>query len=197
MKLSDYFNTYKGAIEVNRYSRLLVLLLAISNVVLGIAVSTKDRTVVMVPPVLEQDAWVTTQDGSMSLRESWATYVAMMLGNVTPRSVNQVGPMLGKIVYPGAYKEVMESLAVLKKEVETEQLEIQFSPTGVFNIPSKNKVAVSGEFRMRSARGAEKRFIRTYLIGVGIRNYSPSVTSIEILEGPYKPGQLTNQKESK
>lgn len=197
MNLSNYFKSYKGALEANRYSRVLIILLGISNVVLGIAVSMKDRTVVMVPPTLEQEAWVASTDGSMSLRESWATYVATLLGNVTPRSINQVGPMLGKIIYPGAYKEVMESLAVLKKEVETEQLEIQFSPTGVFNIPSKNQVAVSGEFRMRSARGAEKKFIRTYLIGMAIRNYAPSVTSIDIIEGPYKPGQSTTQKDKK
>ena len=194
MKLDDYFKTFKGAVETNRYSRLLILLLLISNIVLGIAVSSKSSTVVMVPPNLEQDAWVTSQDGSMSLRESWATYVATLLGNVTPRSVNQVGPMLGKIIYPGAYKEVMEHIAVLKREVETEQLEIQFAPTGVFPIPSKNAVAVSGEFRMRSARGNEKRFLRTYVIGMNVRNYQPSVYSIEILEGPYKPGQLSREE---
>lgn len=189
MKLTKYFNTFNGALEANRYHRVLLIIFAISNVVLGLALSTKDRTVVMVPPVLEQEAWVTRQDGSMSLRESWAVYVATLLGNVTPRSVAQVGPMLGKVIYPGAYEGVMKSLSALEKEVKTEQLEIQFSPTGVFSIPSKNQVAVSGEFRMRSARGSEKKFIRTYLIGVRIVNYRPAVYAIDIQEGPYKPGQ--------
>jgi len=197
MNLNDYMKSWKGAIEGNKFSKQVIFLLLISNVVLGIALSSKERTVVMVPPHLDQEAWVAKQEASMSMKESWATYVATMLGNVTPRSVNALGPMLGKIVHPGAYKEVMASIAALGKEVETEQLEIQFSPSGVFYVPSKDVVAVSGEFRMRSARGNEKKFVRTYLIGVGVRNYTPSVKSIEILEGPYKPGVVAESEEPK
>lgn len=190
MKLTEYFESYEGALKANKVSKLIVLLLLISNIILGIALSSKEHTVVMVPPNLEDEVWVSKQDGGMSLKESWASYVATLLGNVTPRSVNQLSPMLQKIIYPGAYKDIMESISALEKEVTTEQLEIQFSPTGVFYVPSRDVVAVSGEFRMRSARGIEKRFVRTYEIGISIRNYAPSVSSIEIYEGAYKPGDV-------
>lgn len=194
MKLGEYFKTYTGALQANAHSKYIILLLVIANVVLGIALSSKERTIVMVPPNLEQEAWVSKQDSGMSMKESWAIYVATLLGNVTPRSVESLSPMLGKIIAPGSYKEVMDSIAVLEKEVKTEQLEIQFSPTGVFYVPSRDVVAVSGEFRMRSARGVEKRFVRTYEIGVSTRSYTPSVRSIQIYEGPYKPGEVATQE---
>lgn len=195
MKLGSYFDSYEGALNANKASKYVMLLLVIANVVLGIALTSKERTIVMVPPNLEQEAWVAKQDAGMSMKETWATYVATLLGNVTPRSVNTLGPMLSKIVAPGAYKQVMDSIAALEKEVKTEQLEIQFSPTGVFYVPSRDVVAVSGEFRMRSARGIEKKFVRTYEIGVGIRNYTPSIESIEIYEGAYKPGSTPKTEE--
>lgn len=194
MNLAKYLQSYKGALDTARFQKHIIFLLLISNVVQGLALSSKERTVVMVPPALESEAWVAKTDGSMNMKETWATYAANLLGNVTPRSVSTIGPLLGKIVAPGAYKQVMDSVAQLKKEVETEQLEIQFAPTGVVPIPSKDLVAVSGEFRMRSARGVEKRFVRTYLIGVNVRDYTPSIRSIEILEGPYKPGMLSKEE---
>lgn len=198
MNFKDFFSSYQGSLAAARYQKHIIFLLLVSNVILGIALSSKERTVVMVPPNLEQDTWVSKTDASISLKETWAVYVATMLGNVTPRSVAGLGPMLQKIVAPGAYKDVMDNLATLKKEVDAEQIEIQFSPTGVFAIPSKDKVAVSGEFRLRSARGAEKKFVRTYVIGLKTRNYQPSVTSIQIVEGAYKPGMKPNEeKDSK
>lgn len=197
MNLKDFFSSYQGSLATAKYQKHIIFLLLVSNVILGIALSSKDRTVVMVPPNLEQDAWVSKTDSSISLKETWAAYVAMMVGNVTPRSVSALGPMLQKVVAPGAYKQVMDNLAALKKEIETEQIEIQFSPTGVFAIPSRDKVAVSGEFRIRSARGAEKKFVRTYVIGINTRNYQPSVTSIEIIEGAYKPGMKPAEEEGR
>lgn len=194
MNLKDFFGSYQGALAAAKYQKHIIFLLLIANIVMGIALSSKSQTVVLVPPNLEQDAWVSKQDASISMRESWATYVATLVGNVTPRSVNALQPMLEKIVAPSAFNAVMENLAFLRKEVQAEQIEIQFSPTGVFAIPSQNKVAVTGEFRLRSARGVEKKFLRTYLIGVDTRNYRPAVTSLEIMEGAYKPG--TRQAEA-
>lgn len=194
MKLNQYFKSYQGMIEASKYQKYLIFLLVIANVVLGLAVSTKDTKIVMLPPVADKEMWVTAQDASMTLRESWALHVATLVGNVTPRSAGNLDALLGSIIAPGAYEDVMRTIADLKKEVETEQIEIQFSPTGLYSIPSKHQVAVSGELRMRSLRGTEKRFVQTYLIGVDVRNYKPSIRSIVIQEGPYKPGQAAEEK---
>lgn len=110
-------------------------------------------------------------------------YIATLLGNTTPRTVSGLSPALGKIVAPGVYGQIMQQLADLKKEVQTEQLEIQFSPSGVFYLPQRDVVAVTGELRMRSSRGIEKKFIRTYEIGLRFRDYKPTMTSLKIYEG--------------
>lgn len=183
MKGSKYFGTFQGALKENKLFRLLLIASVITNIILALGLSSKSTTVTMLPPMLQEEGWVSRSDASMSMKESWGMYIATMLGNTTPRTVGGLSPALSKIVAPGAYNKIIESLANLEKEVKREQIEIQFSPSGVFLLPQRDIVAVTGEMRVRSARGVEKKSIRTYEMGLDFRNYKPTLTSINWYEG--------------
>lgn len=186
MKINHYLGTFKGATQANKLSGFIILVLALANVLLLLALNSKDTLVMMAPPLSTQDEWISKGDASMGMKESWGQYIAVLLGNTTPRSVSGITPIIGKVAAPGAYQPLMAALAELKREVEEEQLEIQFSPSDVRYIPSRDVVAVSGEMRMRGVRGDEKRFVRTYEVGMRFRNYQPQMTSLDIYEGPLK-----------
>lgn len=183
MKASKYLKDYKGALSENKLNRYILIGSVLINIILAIGLASKSTTVVMQPPLLQEDGWVGRSDASMSMKESWGMYIATLLGNTTPRTVSGLTPALGKIVAPGVYGQIMQQLADLKKEVQTEQLEIQFSPSAVFYLPQRDIVAVTGELRMRSSRGIEKKFVRTYEIGLRFRDYKPTMTSLAIYEG--------------
>lgn len=186
MKKLNYFSTFQGALKENKITRLLLVGSMVTNIVLAMGMAAQSTTVVLQPPLLMEEGWVARSDASMSMRESWGMYIATLIGNTTPRTVGGLSPALGKITSPEAYSQVMDLLADLQKEVRKEQLEIQFSPSGVFLLPQRDVVAVSGEMRIRSARGVEKKFIRTYELGIAFRNYHPSLTSINFYEGQLK-----------
>lgn len=186
MKKTSYFSTFQGALKENKITRMILIGSIITNIVLAMGIAGRSTTVVFQPPLLMEEGWVSRTDASMSMRESWGMYIATLIGNTTPRTVGGLAPALGKITAPGAYAQVMDLLATLQKDVRKEQLEIQFSPSGVFLLPQRDVVAVTGEMRIRSARGVEKKFIRTYELGIAFRNFHPSLTSINFYEGQLK-----------
>jgi|GEM_PF-1432826 conjugal transfer pilus assembly protein TraE len=189
MKLEQYSRTLKGALQENKLTRYVMLGLVVSNVVLAMGMVSKDETVVMVPPDISQEARLASNSANAALKETWATHVAMQLGNVTPRTAAYVSEQLGKIVSPPVYQPFMESLAEQAQRIKDDQITIQFSPTHVFYVQEKDVVVVSGEYAVRGMRAAEKRSIRTYEIGIEVKNYHVIVSSLSAYEGPWAPAR--------
>lgn len=198
MKMADRFKTLKGALEENKVSRYVLLVLAVANVLLAILAFGRDQMVVMVPPNLSEKVEISESQASSGLKESWATYVAMMMGNVTPRNAAYLSELVGKIVAPNIYKDFLESISEQTKLIEDEQLTLQFTPSQVFYLPEKDVVVVSGEFSLRGMRDVEKRMVRTYEIGIAIKNYRVQINSFAVYEGPWNPArEETEAKKSK
>lgn len=189
MKWTDRFSTLRGALEENKMSRYILMVLAVSNILLAILAFGRDQTVVMVPPNLSEKVEISENQASSGLKESWGTYVAMMMGNVTPRNAAYLTELIGKIVAPNIYKDFLQSITEQTKLIEDEQLTLQFTPNQVFYLPDKDVVVVSGEFSMRGMRAVEKRMIRTYEIGIGIRNYRAQINAFTVYEGPWNPAR--------
>lgn len=189
MKIEQYTRTLKGALQENKLTRYVMLGLVISNVVLAMAMVSRNETVVMLPPDITQEARLSSNSANAALKEAWASHVAMQLGNVTPRTAAYVSEQLGKIVSPSAYQPFMESLAQQADRIKEDQLTIQFSPTHVFYVQEKDVVVVSGEYAIRGMRASEKRSVRTYEIGIDVENYQVIVSSLTAYEGPWAPSR--------
>ena len=84
MNLQRFFATWAGLTLENRVNRLIILLLLGVNGVLAVTINQTDRTVVLVPPVLEGEVSVARASASQEVRVAWALFVAERLGNVNP-----------------------------------------------------------------------------------------------------------------
>ena len=185
MKMATYYKSWKGSLEENRMGRYVMVGLMLSNLILAMIAFGRNETVVMVPPGISERVAIGASEGSPGIKEMWGVQVAMLMGNATPRNVAYIGDQVGKILSPAVFNQVQEALAAQSKRIADENLTIQFTPNQVFHLPSKDVVVVSGEYSLRGMRGAEQRMVRTYEIGVRIRNYMVRVDSFEVYEGPW------------
>lgn len=185
MKYSDYAKTWKGSLTENKLARYAMMALVLSNVILAMIAFGRNETVVMIPPGINEQVAIGASEGTPGIKEVWATQVAMLMGNATPRNVEYIGSQLGKLLAPGVFNSVQESLAAQSKRIADENLTVQFTPNQVFHLPAEDIVVVSGEYSLRGMRGAEQRMVRTYEIGIRIRNYMVRVESLNVYEGPW------------
>lgn len=84
MILSEFLSTWRGLTLENRLHRLAVLGLIGTNLVIAVALLPAERTVVLVPPVLERQVSVARANASQEVKEAWALFVSEPLGNVSP-----------------------------------------------------------------------------------------------------------------
>jgi conjugal transfer pilus assembly protein TraE len=199
MKLNQYAQTLGGALKENHLTRYVLLGLVLSNVFLAMFVMSKKDIVVMVPPNLRERSELAENKASAGLKETWATYVATMLGNVTPRTAPYLVETLGKFIAPAASRELLDGITEQTKTIQDEQVTIQFTPNQVFYLPNKDVVVVSGEFSMRGMRENERRMVRTYEIGIDVSNYMVRVDSLTVYEGPWNANrdQIEEKKAKK
>lgn len=194
MKLDLYLKSWKGSLQENKFSRYITLTLVVTNLVLVMLVMGGDRTVVLVPEGLSQEAEISSKHTSASYKEVWATHVAMLLGNVTPRTAPFVTKEVGKLMGPGVYRQMMEGLVEQADRIANEQLTVQFAPSQTFYLTEKDVVVVSGEYTVRGMRDVEERMIRTYEIGLDVSNYVVRVDSLEVYEGAWSPQREESKK---
>jgi conjugal transfer pilus assembly protein TraE len=187
MKLGNYARTFAGAVQENRHTRWLVVGLLASNLLLILVLLTRSETVVMVPPDLPERSVISESSASAGLKEMWGTYVATLLGNVTPTTAASVAKNFSRIVAPSAYHQLLDEVSRETKLMESDQVTTQFVPSQVFWLPSKDIVVVSGECTLRGLRDNERRLVRTFEVGIDIRNYMISVRSLRVYDGPWSP----------
>lgn len=202
MKLTQYFATREGAMRENNFSRYIIVLLAVAIVVMAWALSTKQQTVVLVPPTLSEKVELSGSTVSDPYKTSWGLFFATLLGNVTPRSAEYVQENISKYAHPNAYKLLLEQITAQTELIETDKLTIQFTPTTVFYAPAIDRVVVTGEYVLRGLRDAEQRMLRTYELGIDVKNYMVSLSSIVAYEGPWVPDrdlkeELARQEEAR
>jgi conjugal transfer pilus assembly protein TraE len=187
MNYSEYLKSWKGSLAENKYSRYIILTMAIANLVLVMVALSKDQTVVLVPPELTRESKVASKQADAGYKEAWATHVAMMLGNVTPRTAKYVSEQVGKLMGPRVYRQMMDGITEQAKRIEDDQLTIQFAPNTAFYLPEKDVVVVTGEYTLRGMQDSEERMLRTYEIGIDVNNYAVRVDSMEVYEGAWTP----------
>jgi len=185
VKLTDYLQTREGALKENRYSRIAILVMAMTVCVLAIGLAAKDTTVVMVPPTLEEGSTVSATAASRETQVAWGMYLTSLLGNVTPRSAPFLKQNLTRHLSSRLYTSVTESVDRQIKDIQQEQISLSFTPTVARFDDELQKVVITGELVIRGLRGQEKRELRTYELGFVTRNYNVMLNSMRITQGQF------------
>ena len=96
MNLVRFRQTWQRLVTENRFHRGLLSALLATNLLTLIALLQAERTVVLVPPILESQVNVARASASQEVKEAWGLFVTELLGNVTPTNA----PVLRQTLEP-------------------------------------------------------------------------------------------------
>jgi hypothetical protein len=74
----------------------------------------------LMPPVLEGEVTIAREYASQAVEESWGVYVAQLLGNVGPTTVDGLTRVLDPLLAGGLHREVMKSVADQTEAIKRE-----------------------------------------------------------------------------
>lgn len=182
MDFKRFFSSYSGVIQENRIWRALALVLVTANLVLGTVAFSRRETVVLVPANLSKEVRVGVAVGDRAYRETWGLFFALLLGNVTPKTIDFVLERVGKCLAPGIYQETLKAMYAQAKELKVNNLAISFEPAEVAYDEKTDRVLVKGVALLKGAFGAPQSLARTYELGIEVRDYRPVLTYLASYE---------------
>lgn len=164
MKTQNLTESYnKILIERNR----LLMALSISGglcVLLGLSnfyLVGKER-VVVVPPVVSRDFWITTDSVSDSYLEQMSEFFAGLLLNVTPNSFSIRVEHLLQHVEPNAYSILKTQFVQQQLEIQRRALSTSFHPSSFKIDRGRLLVELKGELKMWVGNAPVESQFKTY-----------------------------------
>ncbi|CAM5562035.1 TraE/TraK family type IV conjugative transfer system protein [Eoetvoesiella caeni] len=195
MDLKNFLKTWEGTQAENKWSRLFIAGLLFLNCILAFQAFTKDTKVVLQPPTLSEEAWVTKNNSSRSYQESWGLYLAQLVGNATPATVGFLKDRIGPLLAPAIYSEVIEAIELQANQIENDRVSMRFEPRQVDYEESTNKVFINGYSFVKGVSGKEARTERTYEFQISVSHYQPLVDYINTYEGKPRTSRILGQIE--
>ncbi|HFD3738333.1 TPA: TraE/TraK family type IV conjugative transfer system protein, partial [Pseudomonas aeruginosa] len=89
----------------------------------------KNEKIIIVPPNLQTTGWIDENEGSTAYMQSWASYIATLLGNTNPSSVNFVKSSLAPFLSPNSYQRIMLSIDDAISQINRDRVSLSFTPT--------------------------------------------------------------------
>jgi conjugal transfer pilus assembly protein TraE len=183
--------TWRGINRENRFHRIAVALLLATNLLTLLALVRADRTVVLVPPILEGQVNVARDSASREVKEAWAVYVAELLGNVGAGSADFIQRTLEPLLAPALRRAVLKVIGAQVEAIKRERVSMSFSPSGLSYEEASDTFYVTG-MQVSSGPAAQPvRHQRTFEVRVGFRHYRPVITHLDVY-----PGSPRNEKPS-
>ena len=187
MRVDAFLRSWRGVQWENRYSRGLLLLLAVSNLLLAWLVSQQETAVVLTPPTLTEPVTVARRQADASYKMTWGLFFAQLLGNVTPGNADLILPALGPLLAPALYQSVRDAVAEQLALFTREQLTTRYEPRQVQYDPASDTVTISGILTTSGASSVAQRGERTYALRLAVDNYRPQLLSLQVYSGTRPP----------
>lgn len=167
----------------NVIGRVTIPLLALGLVIAITAVVNQKPVVTVLPPNMTETAEIAHNDANEATKKAYGLYVVQMMGNVHPGTVDFLVTTMEDVLHPSIYHEVKDGIMDQVNLIQQEDLAISFEPRTVDYWEDTNRVVIHGN-RVTEGRGQENMMERvTYEIKVGVSNYLPQVTYVDVYEG--------------
>jgi conjugal transfer pilus assembly protein TraE len=176
MNFKKFLSSYSGIRQENLFYRVVCVVLLAANLLLGVAVLSRKEVVVLVPPLLKEQAKVSLKKADQKYQESWALFFALLLGNVTPRNIEFVAAEIEKYLAPSAYQDLMKDIYEQARGVKEVNLSTTFEPRELVYDHKTQHVLVKGQMVMRGAFGKPQNLGKTFEFGIAVNNYYPEIT---------------------
>jgi len=180
MKLSDFLQTWDGHETENRFSRVIIIGLLVVCVITSLAAWRTERSIILVPPTLNQEVEVTRSAASSEFKESWGLFLAELLGNTTPANADFLKVAIEPLLAPDIYRTVLDAMTDQIKAIKMDRVAISFTPRHVDYEAETNKVFVSGELKSQGPSSKPDIKPRTYEFIIAIKNYRPRLEFIDV-----------------
>lgn len=176
--------TWRNTIAENKFGRLLVAGLVLSNLIAVSFIMSRDQIVVIPPPNWTSELEISRDSANAEFLKSYGLFISTFLGNITPSNVEFVKSNVGRYFDPDVYAMIRDGIEAQAVAIRTEGLSISFTPRQVDYEQATRKVFVTGFTRTEGRGGQSDNVQRTYEFVFEIFNYTPQVVSFNIYRGP-------------
>lgn len=183
MKFATFLETWHGLQAENKWSRILLVFMAITICVLAIALNNKSQIITLVPPALDKKATVTRNYASTEYKKAWGMYLATLIGNVSPGTVDFISEALGGMLSSDLYNDVYKIVISQAKEIKEQRVAISFTPRLVAYLPNRDLICVTGTTTISGVFGNPTMEARTYEFKIQVQNYMPVITYFSSYKG--------------
>lgn len=130
MKEDKYRNRMDAADHEKRHHKTLSLILAGVCCILAVAVllATNSTRVVVVPPEIEKEFWVDSDQVSKEYLEQMGYFIAQLELNVSPASHEYQSNILLRYAHPSVHGQMQTDLAVERQRMAQDNMATSFSP---------------------------------------------------------------------
>jgi conjugal transfer pilus assembly protein TraE len=183
MRLFELRRNWSQALRDSATKNVLIAILAVTSLLAVFGWVQQDKTVVLVPPNMDERVEVSLRHASIGYKKAWALTVAQLTGNITPGNADLVLDSLGELFSPDAYRAMSLSLSTQVNDIKRDSLTVAFEPRQILYEPSTDKVFVTGDFKSQGASGQPIKAVRTYEFVVDIHLGRPWISRFAPYEG--------------
>lgn len=171
-------------LKTNTAILIIALVMALSNAFLVYKVFQSHERVVLVPPTLDQKASVGWKTASLEYKKSFALFVAGLVGNITPSSVEFVVDALGRYFSPAIYSDLRTRLMAIAQDpfFKSSGAYSYYVPTRVEYEPATYKIFVMGYQVTGNSVVKNKRKNLVFEMTVSIKGGVPQIESLGMYE---------------
>lgn len=184
MKTSALLESWRSITSENKFGRLLVAGLVMTNLFTAYYVMSRDQIVVLPPPTWSDEIQIGQSSANAEYKKSMGLFIASFLGNITPANIDFVKNNAGRYFSPEVFTNIRDSIDAQATAIKTEGISISFTPRQITHDAPTDRVFVSGFTRTEGRGGQSEQIQRTYEFKFEIRNYEPQVTAFNIYRGP-------------
>ena len=130
-----------------KFFRYLCVSLVIVIIALSIFLSMQNyepERIVIVPPTVKDQFWISQDQVSKSYYSQWGHYVMMLILNVTPDSVNFQNQMLLEHVATNYRSKIKAQLENVKRKIKEEKISTSFAVNNFFIDEEQSSIAFIG-----------------------------------------------------
>ncbi|TVQ95133.1 MAG: conjugal transfer protein TraE [Chromatiaceae bacterium] len=186
MKWNEYLDTWQGQRLEIRFARIIIVLLLLALTALALSIGQIERTVVLVPPILEGEVTVAHNRASREVHEAWGLHIANLLGNVSPVTVDMLTQVLDPLFAPALRARLYQNLITQAEEIKRENARMRFEPRMISFDEATQTVYVSGMHQTQGPGRGLEAAPRTYEMRIRFRNYRPQIVHLDAYRGDPK-----------
>ncbi|QXP89488.1 type IV conjugative transfer system protein TraE [Methylococcus capsulatus] len=168
----------------NRFLRRAVGALLVIEALTLAGWFSKNQTVILVPPSLDERAEIRRNRASESYKKAWAVHAAVLLGNVSSGNADFVLKSMIDMSAGEAQDLIREQVARDLQSLREEQAASVFQVRSALYEPETDKVFVTGKTHLAGPSGKTKESEETFEFRIDMRGYAPVITEFTVYPGP-------------